>query len=725
MEDVSALLEGLNEPQREAVSAPLVHRLVLAGAGSGKTRVLTHRIAWLIDVEHISPFAILAVTFTNKAAAEMRGRLETIRGLPLGQGMWVGTFHGIAHRLLRAHWQEAGLSELFQIIDSNDQYRLIRRLIKDLGFDENQWPVKQAQWYINNKKDEGLRSHQIEVYKDVYSKTMHRIYQAYEELCERSGVVDFAELLLRSFELWTRSPQLLEHYQKRFKYILVDEFQDTNALQYAWLRRLAGTQACFMLVGDDDQSIYGWRGARIENILRFTQDYPGAETTRLEQNYRSTSTILKAANGLIANNGERLGKDLWTDSNTGDLIAVYSAFNEIDEARFIVARIQDAFNQGNSYRECAILYRSNAQSRVIEEALLQCNIPYCVYGGQRFFDRAEIKDALAYLRLIVNHDDDSAFERIINTPTRSIGDKTLETLRETAREQNCSLWQAIIYTIGEKTLPTRATTALQNFMQLIQDLGEHTRDLPLHEQTEHVIEVSGLYDFYRKEKGEKAQMRIENLAELVTATKQFDMENSGDISNLTPLQAFLSHAALESGEEQASANQDAVQMMTLHSAKGLEFPYVFIAGVEEGLFPHEMSLDEPGRIEEERRLCYVGITRAMKKLTLTHAETRRLYGREVYHKPSRFLSEIPTDTLEEVRLKTKVSQPFYAKNTSIFQRETSVSHPFSLGSSVKHPTFGHGVVLNYEGQGENTRIQIHFKAAGTKWLMLSQAKLSG
>ena len=726
-DDVTHILTGLNDPQREAVTSEHGHRLVIAGAGSGKTRVLTHRIAWLIEVDHVSPFGILAVTFTNKAAYEMRSRLETLRGIS-ASGMWVGTFHSIAHRLLRAHWQEAGLKQNFQILDSNDQYRLIRRILKELGLDEAKWPAKQTQWFINGKKDAGLRPQHIETHEDAFTHTMVKIYAAYEDACERAGLVDFAELLLRSHELWLNQPTLLRHYQHRFQHILVDEFQDTNALQYAWLRMLAGKSAHLMLVGDDDQSIYGWRGAKIENILRFDQDYPTASTTRLEQNYRSTSNILNAANGLIAHNGERLGKDLWTDSKKGDPISIYSAFNEIDEARFIVGRIQDWFNNGNKYSESAILYRSNAQSRVIEEALIARNIPYRVYGGQRFFERAEIKDALAYLRLVASRDDDAAFERVINTPTRGIGDKTVEQIRQLARADKIPLWQAALNMTSSAGLTARASNAVKTFLTMIDDIAAHLNNLELYEQTEHVIHACGLYEYHKKEKGEKAQMRIENLAELVTATRQFELDSVEGAENLTPLQAFLSHAALEAGESQAGPAQDCVQMMTLHSAKGLEFPLVFIAGVEEGLFPHEMSLEEPGRLEEERRLCYVGITRAMQKLYLTYAETRRLYGREVFHKASRFISEIPEDTLEEVRLNAKVTQPVYSRAGMTAQRGAgthfaAAGQPHKLGSTIQHKKFGQGVILNYEGHGAHTRVHINFDEVGPKILMLSHAQL--
>ena len=728
------LTDTLNSHQQEAVTASLGHQLILAGAGSGKTRVLIHRIAWLIEEENQSPFSILAVTFTNKAAAEMRHRLEALRSTPV-TGMWVGTFHGIAHRLLRAHWRDANLPETFQILDSSDQNRLVRRVLKELGIDETQWPVKQAQWFINGKKDEALRPQHIEAH-DVFTKTMVKIYTAYEAACARAGVIDFAELLLRAHELWLQHPELLQHYQQRFKHILIDEFQDTNALQYAWIRLLAGKDNHLMLVGDDDQSIYGWRGAKIENILRFTTDYPTATTIRLEQNYRSTGNILSAANKLISHNGERLGKNLWTEDSKGEPISVYAAFNELDEARFIVSRIQSWFTHGNKYSECAILYRSNAQSRVLEECLLQNKIPYRVYGGQRFFERIEIKDALAYLRLLANRNDDPGFERVINTPTRGIGDKTVETVRDLAREQKISLWEATKQVIHNQLLPARATSALENFQTLIDKLDLDTKGVELYEQTDHVIQCSGLYEFYRKEKGEKGEMRLENLDELITATRQFDPNLMETEVPMSSLHAFLSHAALEAGDQQADKFQDSVQLMTLHSAKGLEFPLVFMAGVEEGLFPHEMSMDDPNRIEEERRLCYVGITRAMKKLYLTYAETRRLHGREVFHRASRFLRELPIECIEEVRLKTKIIRPaptahkeWYSGNrVSSLAGERKVGegnadYPFRLGATVQHNKFGHGTVLNYDGQGMHARIHINFKDAGAKWLMLGVAKL--
>ena len=720
--DISHLLNSLNDAQRQAVTAAVGQQLVLAGAGSGKTRVLVHRIAWLVQVEQASPWSILSVTFTNKAAYEMRARIEQLLGIA-PQGMWVGTFHGLAHRLLRAHWREAGLAEQFQILDSDDQQRLVKRVIRELGLDENQWAPKQAQWWINAQKDEGLRPQNIQPAGDLYLSTMVRIYEAYEQACNRAGAVDFAELLLRSLELWRDNPALREQYRARFKHILVDEFQDTNAVQYAWLRHLAGKTPSLMVVGDDDQSIYGWRGARIENIQQFQTDYPNAEMIRLEQNSRSTATILKAANALIGNNSGRLGKELWTDGNEGEPIALYAGFNEQDEARFIVERIEQGIRDGLARSEMAILYRANAQSRVLEEALLRSGIPYRIYGGQRFFERAEIKNAMAYLRLMANRGDDGALERIINLPTRGIGDKTVELLRQQARERDVSMWQAACDLIDNKGLPGRAANAVQGFLVLIEEMAERAEGLPLYSQTQIAIEHSGLLRFHEQEKGDKAQARVENLEELVSAARGFendmaDEEEEGDV-----LLAFLAHASLEAGETQADRFEDSVQLMTLHSAKGLEFPLVFMAGVEEGLFPHKMSLEDPGRLEEERRLAYVGITRAMQQLVITWAETRRLYGSETFNKVSRFVREIPPELIREVRLGSQVSRPFGPAKSNLFASEATESTGFALGQRVEHALFGEGVVLNYEGHGAQARIQVNFDDEGSKWLMVAYAKL--
>ncbi|WP_313536746.1 DNA helicase II [Pantoea sp.] len=716
--DVSELLDGLNDNQRAAVAAPRSNLLVLAGAGSGKTRVLVHRIAWLMSVENCSPYSIMAVTFTNKAAAEMRHRIEHLIGTSQG-GMWIGTFHGLAHRLLRAHHLDAGLPQDFQILDSEDQLRLLKRLIKSMNLDDKQWPARQGMWYVNGKKDEGLRPKHIESYGNPIEQTWLRIYQAYQEACDRAGLVDFAELLLRAHELWLNKPHILNHYRERFTNVLVDEFQDTNNIQYAWIRMLAGDSGRVIIVGDDDQSIYGWRGAQVENIQRFLQDFPGAETIRLEQNYRSTNNILKSANALIANNNGRLGKELWTEGSDGEPISIYCAFNELDEARFVVNRIKVWMENGGALNDCAILYRSNAQSRVLEEALLQSSMPYRIYGGMRFFERQEIKDALSYLRLMANRNDDAAFERVVNTPTRGVGDRTLDVVRQTARERQMTLWQATRELLQSRALAGRAASALQRFCELVDSLATETADLPLHVQTDRVIKDSGLWLMYEQEKGEKGQARIENLEELVTATRQFSYQDEDE--DLMPLQAFLSHAALEAGEGQADKWQDAVQLMTLHSAKGLEFSQVFIVGMEEGMFPSQMSLDEGGRLEEERRLAYVGVTRAMLKLTLTYAETRRLYGKEVYHRPSRFIGELPEACIEEVRLRASVSRP--VSHQRMGAPVTKNDSGFALGQRVHHAKFGEGTIINLEGSGEHSRLQVAFQGQGIKWLVAAYAKL--
>lgn len=711
----SMILDSLNDAQRDVVAAPLCHQLVLAGAGSGKTRVLAHRVAWLVTQENLSPFQILSVTFTNKAAAEMRSRIEHLLG-PDARHMWIGTFHGLAHRLLRLHWREAHLPEGFHILDSDDQLRLVRRVIQALGLDEDQWPAKQAQWFINNKKDEGLEAQHLPDYGDFTARTLIKIYQGYEEMCQRSGSIDFADLLLRVHRLWLNNPDILEHYRKRFRYILVDEFQDTNAIQYAWVRLLAGKDNHVMIVGDDDQSIYGWRGAKVENILRFSKDFQDARTTRLEQNYRSTGTILSAANALIANNTGRMGKNLWTKGDRGPSILVYAGFNDLDEARFVANRIRDWQRDGNLLEHVAVLYRSNAQSRVLEEALMQYGISYRVYGGLRFFERLEIKDALAYLRLLVNRDDDAAFERVVNTPTRGIGERTLISLRDYAKEHSLSLWRSLKALLGQDFFAARAAHSLNAFMQLIDTLFDDTRELELHEQTEHVIQQSGLIEHYRKEKGEKGLARLENLEELVNAARQFDADNAANNTpedpQLSPLSAFLAYSALESGDGRAEKTESCVQLMTLHSAKGLEFPVVFLCGVEEGLFPHYMTQEDPKGLEEERRLCYVGMTRAMRQLYMTYAESRRLHGKEVYHRPSRFLTEIPGEFLEKIGVKINKAAPQWNSAPSELPE-----YGIRVGQQVTHREFGTGIVLQCEGRGSHARIQVRFEAAGTKWLI--------
>ncbi|WP_368881120.1 DNA helicase II [Shewanella algae] len=718
--DVSSLLDGLNDKQREAVAAPQSSMLVLAGAGSGKTRVLTHRIAWLLQVENQSPYSIMAVTFTNKAAAEMRERVEKIVGNHMGR-MWIGTFHGLAHRLLRTHWQDAGLPQNFQILDSDDQLRLLKRILKSLNLDEKQYPPRMVAGYINGKKDEGLRPKHLDGGLFPMEQKLVQIYQVYQESCDRAGLVDFAEILLRAHELFLNKEHILAHYQDRFRNILVDEFQDTNAIQYAWIRVLAGKSANVMIVGDDDQSIYGWRGAQVENLHKFLQDFPNAETIRLEQNYRSSGNILKASNELIANNPDRLGKQLWTEDVDGEPISVYCAFNEMDEARFIIGRIGDWQDKGGSLSDCAILYRSNAQSRVLEEALLHKGLAYRIYGGLRFFERQEIKDAMGYLRLIANRDDDAAFERVVNTPARGIGDRTLDILRTTARQQQLTMWQACVRLLEEKVLAGRAANAVRSFMDLIVQLRSDTEELPLYRQADIVIQDSGLKAMYEQEKGEKAQARVENLEELVTAARTFEVPE--ELVDMGELNAFLSHAALEAGEGQADAHTDAVQLMTLHSAKGLEFPLVFMAGVEEGLFPSQLSLEEGDRLEEERRLCYVGMTRAMQQLYITYAESRRIYGRENYSRPSRFIKEIPPQYLQEIRLKAQVATPM-ANNRFSKSQSSFNDTGFNVGQRVLHPKFGEGIVTNFEGQGAQARVQVNFDDFGSKWLVVAYAKLT-
>ena len=717
--DVSHLLDGLNDAQRQAVAAPLGPALVLAGAGSGKTRVLVHRVAWLIQVEGASPHSILAVTFTNKAAAEMRGRIETLLGYP-GGALWIGTFHGLAHRLLRLHWREAGLPQGFQILDSEDQARLMRKVLKALDLDEARWVPREILWFINAQKDEGLRPKHIKDADDPTRRQLIRIYHAYEEACQRAGVVDFAELLLRAYELWRDNAVLLQHYRSRFRHVLVDEFQDTNAIQYRWLTLLAGPAGLPFAVGDDDQSIYRWRGARVENLNQFRRDYPQAVLYKLEQNYRSTGTILKAANALIAHNAGRLGKTLWTSAEDGERVKLYAAFNERDEADFVVNRIREWVERGGARREVAVLYRSNAQSRVFEEAFLNARMPYRVYGGLRFFERAEIKDALAYLRLVANRADDTSFERVVNLPVRGIGAKTMEVLRDTARTNGRSLWAAAEVCM-QNGLAQRAALALQGFMHGIDKMAEEIRDLELHQQVDLVIQRSGLIEHFKKEKGERGEGRVENLLELVSAARGFSPENDViEHAQMQPLESFLAHAVLESGEGQADPYADCVQMMTLHSAKGLEFPVVFLAGMEDGLFPHQRSVADLAGLEEERRLCYVGATRAMRQLYITYAEQRRLYGVDQYGQPSRFISELPPELLEEVRPRLQVSRPVFVKRAAL---EESPALGMRMGSRVRHLKFGDGIVLNFEGNGPQARIQVNFEQQGTKWLMMSYANL--
>ena len=727
--DVTHILDGLNERQREAVTAPVGNLLVVAGAGSGKTRVLVHRIAWLIEAEGASPHSVLAVTFTNKAAAEMRSRTETLLDAP-PRAMWVGTFHGIAHRLLRMHWEDAGLPQNFQIIDADDQQRLVRRVLRALDLDEQRWPPRQACWFINGQKDEGRRAHEVVTGEDHFLVTQKKIYEAYEEVCRQNGVVDFAELLLRCHELWLERPDVLEHYRQRFAHILVDEFQDTNTIQYASLRVLAGDRSSVMAVGDDDQSIYGWRGAKIENIHRFSQDFRETQIVRLEQNYRSTGTILKAANGLIDNNTDRLGKELWTASGDGDPILLHDAYNEVEEARFVADRSHEWIDGGGSPDEVAVLYRSNAQSRPLEEAFLRADIPYRIYGGLRFFERAEIKNALAYMRMMNHRHSDVAFERIVNLPARGIGPKSVDAVRALARERGVSLWQATKEGIADGGLRGRTASVLGAFLALIDDMAAEAGTHSLREIAQVCVESSGLMDYHKKEPGERGLARKENLEELVAACRRFETERTfpldprgtdgGDEDEGSILDDFLDQAALESGEYQAETGA-AVQMMTLHSAKGLEFPLVFITGMEEGLFPSRNSGDEPGRMEEERRLAYVGITRAMRQLYLTRAETRWMYGTDSYNPASRFLHELPDDTWQEVRLGGAVKRARLGAESP--QALDADDGALRIGQRVHHGKFGEGIVMQSEGHGERARVQVNFAEAGAKWLMLGFANL--
>jgi DNA helicase II / ATP-dependent DNA helicase PcrA len=724
--DLSPILNPLNDAQRAAVTAPLGPVLVLAGAGSGKTRVLTHRIAWLIQAEGASPHGVLAVTFTNKAAGEMRSRIERLLGMP-GESLWIGTFHGIAHRLLRIHWREANLTQGFQILDSEDQQRLVRKILKAAELDESRWAPREVQWFINNNKDEGRRPQHLKDGNDPTRAQLIKLYAAYEEACARNGVVDFAELLLRAFELWRDNPSLLAHYRRRFRHVLVDEFQDTNAIQYAWMQLLAPpgpTQTDAesaraghpFVVGDDDQSVYRFRGARAENLQHFRRDYQQSQLFRLEQNYRSTATILEAANGLIAHNASRLGKTLWTSGARGEPIRLYTAFNERDEAEFVTHRIREYVAQGGLRREVAILYRSNAQSRVFEEAFLSARMPYRVYGGLRFFERAEIKDALAYLRLIANRRDDASFERVVNLPARGVGAKSLDALREAARGAGSSLWEAAAACIGSGALGAKAASAVHGFMALIERLTRETAQLALHEQVDQVLKATGLIEHYRREKADRGEARVENLDELVSAARGFIPE----ASELSPLEAFLAHAALEAGEGQADEWEDCVQMMTLHNAKGLEFPVVFLTGLEEGLFPHQRSFSDLEGLEEERRLCYVGMTRAMRQLYLSYAEQRRLHGIDSYGQVSRFVREVPEGLIEEVRPRVQVSRPVAVGR---FRPEEPAVGGVRLGARVRHGKFGDGVVLNLEGSGAHARVQVNFERQGTKWLMVQYANL--
>lgn len=719
-ESSSDQIDQLNSQQKDVVCSPFSHHLVLAGAGSGKTRVLVSRIAYLVSQKQVSPFNILAVTFTNKAANELRSRVESALGTRL-QDIWIGTFHSLCHRLLRYHTEAAGLPSTFQIMDSDDQQRLIKKLHKEFNMDEEKWPAKKTQSFINHHKEQGQRAASVKVDQNPYNKQMLKVYERYESLCKTSGLVDFTELLLRTFELLRDNLELQHHYQQRFQHILVDEFQDTNALQYEWLKLLTQGGAYLMAVGDDDQSIYSWRGAKVENIFIFEQDFKGAMISRLEQNYRSTGNILAAANEVIHFNSNRMGKKLWTESQQGDKITIYRAFNEYDEAKFVAHQLSSWVNQDRKLEDVAILYRSNAQSRVIEDQLVQNQIPYRIYGGLRFFDRAEIKDAIAYMRLIVNPHDDAAFERVINTPTRGIGHQTLEIVRDHARLEQVSMWSSLQALIQNQRFPSRALSAVTSFVDLRSELIEKVEGLSIDQAAEITIRQSGLIAMLESEKTDKNLAKIENLFELVNAAKQFE-----DHQDSPSMVDFLGQIALDTGESEQKGATHGVQLMTLHAAKGLEFPMVFLLGLEEGLFPHKMSASDPDRLEEERRLCYVGMTRAMKKLCITYAEVRRVFGHEAYQRPSRFLEEIPKEYLEEIRL-GRSNESTMTQGYSKSSQRSSVPVPtqsqYGLGKRVRHPKFGEGVVLNCEGDLEEGRVQVKFKQAGVKWLLIQYANL--
>lgn len=739
-----SLLDSLNPEQLAAVTLPRESALILAGAGSGKTKVLTARIAWLIQTGQVGPNGVLAVTFTNKAAKEMLHRISSM--LPINtRSMWVGTFHGLCNRMLRAHWKEAGLPQAFQILDMQDQLSAIKRMYKVLGIDAEKFPPKQLSYFIGSAKDQGLRPKDVEAH-DEYHRMMVRLYEAYEAQCQREGVVDFAELLLRSFELLGANPALREHYQARFKYILVDEFQDTNSLQYNWLKRLAGSQGCIFAVGDDDQSIYAFRGARVANMVQFENDFNVQNRIKLEQNYRSVGNVLKAANVLIAHNKARLGKELWTEAGEGEAIRVYEATSDQDEAAFIIDRIKKlVLEEGYGRSDIAILYRSNAQSRVVEQALFNAGMPYRVYGGLRFFERAEIKHALAYLRLMDNADDDNSFSRVVNFPARGIGARSVEQLQDISTAQGTSLYRAIHRMEG------RAQAGLKKFADLIERMRFETRGLSLADLVDKVINESGLVAHFQADKD--GEDRVENLKELVNAAASFAIAEGyyqdaaatmvDEEKLITPLADFLSHASLEAGDNAAAAGQEAIQLMTAHSAKGLEFKCVFVTGLEEGLFPHENSIGnsvEGGdgtsveAVEEERRLMYVAITRAREQLFLSHAQQRMLHGQIRYHLRSRFLDELPEEVLKWLTPKRALiaSQGWDALDSKVWGQNKTLNvgysnkaakRPYDIGTGVNHAKFGSGVVVAYEGEGDDQRIQINFGRQGMKWLMLSLAKL--
>jgi DNA helicase II / ATP-dependent DNA helicase PcrA len=749
------LLHNLNPEQLAAVTLPSQSALILAGAGSGKTRVLTTRIAWLIQTGQVSPAGVLGVTFTNKAAKEMMSRLSAM--LPINtRGMWIGTFHGLCNRLLRAHYRDAGLPQTFQILDSQDQLSAIKRLLKSLNIDDEKYPPRNLMYFINGAKDQGLRAKDVEA-NDDYNRKFVELYEAYDHQCQREGVVDFAELLLRSYELLTRNQPLREHYQLRFKHILVDEFQDTNNLQYMWLKLMAGEHNAVFAVGDDDQSIYAFRGANVGNMIAFEREFRVQNLIKLEQNYRSHGHILDSANTLIANNSKRLGKNLRTDAGHGEPVRIYEASSDIQEAQWIIEEAKSIIRDGGTRSEIAILYRSNAQSRVIEHALFSAGIPYRVYGGQRFFERAEVKHAIAYLQLMDNPHNDSAFMRVVNFPTRGIGARSIEQLQDAARQYGISLYAAVPYVTG------KAGSSLGMFVKLVEGMRFETQNLPLQEMVQVMLDMSGLITHYRTEK--EGADRIENLEQLVSAAMLFVSEegfgidapaflgpqtqaaagtllaNGDEVLDadaplptvMSPLSAFLSHASLEAGDNQAQAGQDALQLMTVHSAKGLEFDAVFITGLEEGLFPHENSAQEEGGLEEERRLMYVAITRAKKRLYMSFSQTRMLHGQTRYNMKSRFFDELPDAALKWLSPKVQPHWGGHKKSAWDDAPETGANHiaqsfdrkdlGWRIGETVAHQKFGEGVIVNLEGSGTNTRAHINFGRHGMKLLDLNIAKL--
>ena len=712
--------DGLNEKQQQSVTlSEDINALILAGAGSGKTRVLTHRIHYLVSEKNHHADDILAVTFTNKAANEMKERLSDLLRRPIGR-MWVGTFHSLAHRLLRTHPAEANLSPTFQILDAQDQFRIIKRLMKENAVDEKKLKIKEVQWFINKNKDNGISPQDIDVGYDYAKKQKVKVFDLYENFVQTNDLVDFAGLLVKSYELLKNNQPLLDYYQKKFCHILVDEFQDTNTIQYQFIKILHNQDNHVFCVGDDDQSIYGWRGAKIENIQKIEDDFKPIQVIKLEQNYRSTGNILNASNALIAKNKNRLEKSLWTDSGDGDLINVFNARNEREEAQYVVSEIQTQFNQGRNLDECAILYRSNAQSRVFEESLIKFNLNYRIYGGLRFFERAEIRQAMSYVRLIENTSDNLAFERVVNFPTRGIGLSTIEKIRARAIESHTDLFQSSI-AIAE-SLPARASNALQGFIQLIESINDSTKNLTLSEKVDSILLQSGLMAHYANDKTDKAGSKLENLKELVSAATEYIHEEEDE---MTETEGFIALATLDSSGESNQSNQNYVQLMTVHSAKGLEFPVVFLVGLEEDLFPSRQRVNQPSNIDEERRLCYVGMTRAMQSLTLSHATSRNLYGETIYSRNSVFLDEIPSSFLNHIKNESDGNfYQEYKKSTNEGKSMASTSDSiYSIGQAVKHAKFGMGTVVNYEGSGDSMRVQINFQKAGTKWLITSYAKL--